>query len=89
MEIEKLEAPEERKARWMNDNDLNKPLVLEELNKLSEGYELIFSTPLLERVRRTTDKDKPEYAFIYNSLRSGNKVFKYVKKNGFRTPELA
>lgn len=89
MEIE-MEKPEERKARWMNDNDLGKPLVLEELNKLPDGQvELVFTTSLLEKVRRTTAKDKPEYAFIYNEVQNGNKVFKYVKKNGFRTPEAA
>jgi len=90
MEIEQMEAPSEKQARWMNDNDLNRPLVLTYVRTIENGQvELGFETPLLEKIRRTTTKDKPEYAFIYNSVQSGAKVFKYTKKNGYRTPEIA
>lgn len=88
MEIE-MDKPAEKKPRWMNDNDLNKPLVLEAVNNTGAGEkELIFSTPLAELVRRTTSVEKSEYAFIYNNVQDGIKVFKYVKENGFRTPRL-
>lgn len=92
MEIDTLPAPvkPETKARWMNDTDLNHPLVVEEMNELSGGeIEIVFSTPLLERVKRTTRTDRSEYAFIYNMLRDGCKVVKYIKQQGFRVPTRA
>ena len=90
MEIETMEKPEDKAPRWMNDNDLGRPLILTYVRSIENGQvELGFQTPLLENIRRTTSKDKAEYAFIYNNVQDGNKVFKYVKKNGYRTPEIA
>lgn len=89
MEIE-MDTPEDRKPRWMNDTDLNKPLVLVSVMKLENGQrELVFQTQLLESIRRTTYVTSTEYAFIYNNVTNGNKVFKYRKNaQGFRMPEI-
>lgn len=86
-----MDAPRAREPRWMNDNDIGTPLVLEAVNKMNDQQiELVFSTPLGESIRRTTTYSSSEYAYVYNSVQSGAKVFKYTKnKQGFRVPQTA
>jgi len=81
-----MEAPKERAARWMNDKDCEQQLTIAEVNKIDTGIELVFETPIKERIRRTTDSTKPEYAFLYNVLGAsdwvGSKVIYKAGKQG-------
>jgi len=88
-----MQPPQERDPRWMNDKDCEQNLVLAEvnLNKPDAGQiELVYLTPLQERIRRTTDSKKPEYNFLYNALGpkdwTGCRVMYAVKKGVGRVP---
>lgn len=85
--MENIPEPTERPPRWMNDNDMKQVLTLKGVGTATDGIvELCFTTSIGEELRRTCKTSSPEYAFIYNGIRSGKKSFIYEKKNGFRVP---